>query len=144
MSKGNFSKITETTHRASSERAPRRQPIQNMHSISKVGYINAVPAFVCFEIPARVTSSFCDFWKLTSCDSIAFIFSLIEVNFFLMCLLRINLPNLCPNMIQVNVLDFSEWHSEEVISFFWGSMYIESYNLGYIMLPGPWIWAWEY
>ena len=36
-----------------------------------------------------------------------------------MFLLRINLPNLCPNMIHVDALDFSEWHSEEVISFFW-------------------------
>ena len=32
-----------------------------------------------------------------------------------MCLLRINLPNLCPNMIHVDALDFSECHSEEVI-----------------------------
>ena len=32
-----------------------------------------------------------------------------------MCLLRINLPNLCPNMIHVDALDFSEWHSEEVM-----------------------------
>ena len=32
---------------------------------------------------------------------------------------QINLPiNLCPNMIHVDALDFSECHSEEVISFF--------------------------
>ena len=31
-----------------------------------------------------------------------------------MCLLRINLPNLCPDMIHVDALDFSERHSEEV------------------------------
>ena len=43
-----------------------------------------------------------------------------------MCLLRINLHNLCPNMIHVDALDFSEWHSEEVISFFWRSVYYES------------------
>ena len=36
-----------------------------------------------------------------------------------MCLLRITLPILCPNMIYVDALDFSERHSEEVISFFW-------------------------
>ena len=41
-----------------------------------------------------------------------------------MCLLRINLPNLCPNMIHFDALDFSEWHSEEVISFFWRSVYL--------------------
>ena len=27
-------------------------------------------------------------------------------------------------MINVDALDFSEWHSNEVISFFWGSVYI--------------------
>ena len=45
------------------------------------GYVNTVRAIVCFELPAREASSFCDFWKLTSCDFIAFISSLIEVNF---------------------------------------------------------------
>ena len=35
-----------------------------------------------------------------------------------MCLLRKNLPNLCPN---IDAVDFSECHSEEVISFFWRS-----------------------
>ena len=50
------------------------------------GYVNAVPAFVCFELPAQEASSFCDFWKLTSCDFVAFISSMIEVNFcFLRC-----------------------------------------------------------
>ena len=31
-----------------------------------------------------------------------------------MCLLRINLPNLCPNMNHFDAVDFSECHSEEV------------------------------
>ena len=44
------------------------------------GDVNVL-AFVCFELPAREASSFCDFWKLTSCDFIAFISSLIELNF---------------------------------------------------------------
>ena len=44
------------------------------------GYVDAVPAFVCFELPARETSSFCDFWKLTSCNFIVFISSLIEAD----------------------------------------------------------------
>ena len=35
-----------------------------------------------FELPAREASNFCDFWKFTSCDFIAFISPLIEVNFF--------------------------------------------------------------
>ena len=46
-----------------------------------VGCVNAVRAIVCFELPAREASSFCDFWKLTSCDLIAFISSLNEFNF---------------------------------------------------------------
>ena len=46
------------------------------------GYVNAVPAFVCFELPAREASSFCDYWKLISRNFIAFISSFIEVNFF--------------------------------------------------------------
>ena len=45
------------------------------------GYVDAVPAFVCFELPAREASSFCDFLTFTSCNFIAFISSLIEVNF---------------------------------------------------------------
>ena len=52
-----------------------------IHSISMAGYINAVRAIVCFELPAREASNFRDFKKLTSCDFIAFISSLIEVNF---------------------------------------------------------------
>ena len=90
------------------------------------GYVDA---FVCFELPAREASSFCDFWKWTSCNFIAFISSLIEVNCcFLDMFLRINLPNLCPNMIHVDALDFSEWYSEEVISFFWRSLYFATKN----------------
>ena len=92
-------------------------------SISMAGCINAVWAIVCFEIPAREASIFCDFWKLTSCNFIALISTFIEVN-LLLCLLRINLPNLCPNMNHFDAADFSEWHSEEVISFFWRSVYI--------------------
>ena len=45
-------------------------------------------------------------------------------NFFFMCLLRINLLNLCPN--NFDAVDFSECHSEEVISFFWRSVYIKN------------------
>ena len=32
-----------------------------------------------------------------------------------MCVLRINLPNLCTNMNHFNAVDFSECHSEEVM-----------------------------
>ena len=40
-------------------------------------------------------------------------------------LLRINLPNLCPNMNNFDSVDFSECHSGEVISFFWRSVYFD-------------------
>ena len=84
------------------------------------GYVNIVLAIVCSELPAREASNFCDFWKLTFCNFIAFISSMIELTFFFfyMCLLRINLPNLCPNMNHFDAVDFSECHSEKVISFF--------------------------
>ena len=41
-----------------------------------------------------------------------------------MCFLRINVPNLCPSMNHFDAVDFSECHSEEVISFFWRSVYM--------------------
>ena len=62
--KGNFSKIAETAHRASSAEAAAAYSEHSIaiHSIiSMAGYVNAVPAFVCFELPVREASSFCDF-----------------------------------------------------------------------------------
>ena len=41
-----------------------------------------------------------------------------------MCLLRRTSANLCSNMIHFDAVDFSECHSEEVISFFWRSVYV--------------------
>ena len=57
----------------------------------------------------------------------------IKLLFFYMCLLRINLPNLCPNMNHFDAVDFSECHSEEVISFFWRSVYIQNHTLRQIV-----------
>ena len=54
-----------------------------------------------------------DLLRITFISSLIFKSNLL---FFWMCLLRINLPNQCPNMIHVDAFDFSEWHSEEVIS----------------------------
>ena len=53
----------------------------------------------------------------------------IKLLFFYMCLLRINLPNICPNMNHFDAVDFSECHSEEVISFFWRSVYIHTVKI---------------
>ena len=36
------------------------------------GYVTAILAFVCSNLPAQEASSFCDFWKLTSCDFTSF------------------------------------------------------------------------
>ena len=43
--------------------------------------------------------------------------------FFEMCLVRSTIANLCPIMSHSNALDFSERRSEDVISFFWRSVY---------------------
>ena len=64
--------------------------------------------FCLLWTPSPRCKQFLWFWKLTSCDYISFISSLIEV-------LRINLPNLCPNMNHFDAVDFSECHSEEVM-----------------------------
>ena len=45
-----------------------------------------------------------------------------------MGILRINLPNLCQNMIHVDALDFSVRHAEEVIRLFWRSVYMYMYK----------------
>ena len=84
------------------------------------GYVNTVRAIVCSELPVGEASNFCDFFKTDLISSV------IELNFwfFYMCfILRMNLPNLCPNMNHFDAVDFSECHSEEVISFFWRSVY---------------------
>ena len=41
---------------------------------------------------------------------------------FSMCLLRINLPNLCRNINHFDAVDFSECHCKEAIIFFWCSV----------------------
>ena len=77
----NHRNCSPSEHWASSTEAAYSEHSIAIHSISMAGYVNAVRAIVCFKLPAREASSFCDFWKLTSCDFIAFIPSLIEVNF---------------------------------------------------------------
>ena len=59
--KGNFSKITETAHRASSTEVAYSEHSIAIYSISVAGYVNAAQAIVCFELPAREASNFCDF-----------------------------------------------------------------------------------
>ena len=53
---------------------------------------------------------------------------------FQIFLLRSIKAYLCPNIIDFDSVDFSEHRPEEVISFFWRSVYIESMILNEIML----------
>ena len=85
-------------------------------------------AFVLLRTPSPRGKQFLWFFMqihLLRFHRIYLLFGWSKLLFFLFVLdvlqLRINLPNLCPNMIHVDALDFSEWHSEEVISFFWRS-----------------------
>ena len=78
--------------------------------------------YCLLRTPSPRGKQFVWFLKLTSCNFIAFISSLIEVTFvFLDVLIKDNLPN----MNHFDAVDFSECHSEEVISFFWRSVYIQ-------------------
>ena len=52
------------------------------HSISKAGYVTAVLAIVRTELCAREASSFCHFWKMTSCEFTLFYLFLTQANIF--------------------------------------------------------------
>ena len=84
-------------------------------------------SFCLLRIPSPRGKQFLWFLKiyLLQFHRIYLLFDWSKLLFFKMCLFRINLqvPNLCPNMIHVDASDFSQWHSEEVISFFWRSVY---------------------
>ena len=98
-----------------------------IHSISKTGHVTTVLAIVHAKLRALEASSFCDFWKITSCDFTLFYSFFFNSSkcFFEMCLVRstiIIIANLCPIMINFNAFDFYECCSEEIISFFWCSV----------------------
>ena len=93
-----------------------------IHSISKAGYVTAVLAIVrSCKLRAQEASSFCDFWKMTSCNFTLFYSFLTQANVWF-CLVRSIIANLCPIIINFNAVDFSECRSEEVINFFWRSV----------------------
>ena len=48
---------------------------------------------------------------------------------YTLALIRITIANLCPNMINFDALDFRNSLSEEVISFFWCSVYISHWHI---------------
>ena len=87
------------------------------------GYVTAVPAFVCSNLPALEASNFGIFEKLFS--DLWFFLRLL----FKMCLIRsIIIANLCPIMIPFISLGFSECRFREVIDVFCRSVYIDIYN----------------
>ena len=87
------------------------------------GYVSAVLAIVRAELCGQETGSFCDFFKVTSCNFTPFyFFASTKHCFFEMCLVRSTVAKLCPN-IHFDALDFSEYRCEEVIGFFWRSVY---------------------
>ena len=61
LSEPYFEKIAETAHRASSTEAAYSEHSIAFHSIQWRVYVNAIPAFVWLELPAREASSFRDF-----------------------------------------------------------------------------------
>ena len=84
-------------------------------------YVNAVRAIVCFELPAREASSLCRFLKidLNSFDLSSHLspFDTSKLVFF-GCLLRINLPNLCPTFDSFWCLGFqwvTLWRSDKYL-----------------------------
>ena len=63
------------------------------------------------------------FLTVTSCNFTPFyFFASTKHCFFEMCLVRSTVAKLCPN-IKFDALDFSEYRCEEVIGFFWRSVY---------------------
>ena len=111
ITKCNFSKIAETAHRASSTEAGLFIKF-NSYSFNFNGGLRKHRAGYCLlRTPGPRGKQFLRFLKT---DLLRFhrIYLLFDFN---MCLLRINLPNLCPNMNHFDSVDFSECHSEKVM-----------------------------
>ena len=63
-------------------------------------------------------SSFCDFRKITFCAVFSFLTQSVHCFSDVLILKGTIKAYLCPNMINFDGVDFSEHHSEEVVSFF--------------------------
>ena len=70
---------------------------------------------IFLKLPFAISQHLSPFWQERPFDS----------GNFQMCFIRIIIAYLCPN-INVDVMDFSKRRSEEVISFFWSSSYVEN------------------
>ena len=82
-------------------------------------------AIVRTELCARDASSFCDFEKMNAISPWFYSCLSLGKRNFCMCLAKSILANICPIMIHLDALDFNVCRSEEVISFFWRSVYNE-------------------
>ena len=58
--KGHFSKITKTAHGEPPRKVTSSEHSIDFHSVSMLGYVTALLAFVRAELCAREASSFCD------------------------------------------------------------------------------------
>ena len=80
---------------------------------------------------ASSVSSFCDFRKWPFVIKPYFLLFEARIScVFLIFLLRSIKAYLYPNIINFDAVDFSECCPDEVISFFWRSVYKNMYNLG--------------
>ena len=98
------------------------------------GCVNAVRAIVCFKLPAREASRFCDFLNWT------FAISSHLSPLLLTCLSRITLPNLCQNINHFDAVDviLQKWclfwrtvyfWTISCITYIYDAMLIEEYTM---------------
>ena len=132
IAKGHFKKITENAHWEPPRKAAYSEHSIAIHSISKAGHCNRRTGYCPLRAPCPGGEQF--LWVLKNdllrFHLILFFFDLRKRKKFQMCLVRSIIANLCPIMTYFNALDFNVRRSEEVISFFWRSVYIlESFNL---------------
>ena len=126
IARGKFSKITETARLSGWEFEADNSP----YSVYATRHWNWMNSYWMLWIGrlrgARSVSSFCDFRKITFRDltRIFLLFDARKSCVFQIFLLRSIKAYLCPNIINFDSVNFSECRPEEVISFFWRSVYI--------------------
>ena len=104
----------------------RSRPVRRLSITRHWNWMNSYLMFWIGRLRgARSVSSFCDFLKnyLSWFNHIFLLFEARKSCVFLIFLLRSIKAYLCPNMINFDSVDFSERRPEEVISFFWRSVY---------------------
>ena len=127
IARGQFSKITETACLSGWE----FEADNSLYGVYVTRHWNWMNSYWMFWIGrvrgARLVSSFCNFRKMTFHD-LTPVFSLFDARkscVFQIFLLRSIKAYVCPNIIKFDSVDFSGRRPEEVISFFWRSVYDE-------------------